>query len=133
MRDVRNPDFRIPDEHMSIVSLTARLFRELSVISVQEHPRDASSRVTLADILGINLMTLVNNDRIVPDYMHPQGVEFNDAQDVRRQVTAAPVIVEVKSELGAGGDPSVQVSFSFSRFYCQETVSCVVTINCPPC
>ncbi|KAE9382671.1 hypothetical protein BT96DRAFT_798442, partial [Gymnopus androsaceus JB14] len=88
-----NDNDEVPDK---ILRSTAELLRSASTIKTAESPRD-SENLTSAD------------------YMLAQHTPFN--------VNAAPIMAEVKSELGSGGsDPSVQSGFSYARFYCSPEV-----------
>lgn len=108
----RNTD-TIPED---VIRLTAKLMRSLSGISVQEKSRDTDTRKILNTILGIGLETVYNQDKTSSDYAALCPTPFH--------VNAAPLIMEVKGELGLGGsDPSVQSSFSFTRFYVSDEVS----------
>ncbi|KAF9024274.1 hypothetical protein BDZ89DRAFT_1069246 [Hymenopellis radicata] len=112
----------VPDD---ICRLTAKLFRELAVISVQDEPRDASSRETLAKILNVGLETIESQDNTKTDFMSTR-LSYG-------QCNAAPVIFEVKAELASGGsDPSVQVSFSYRRFWCEKDRASIADICCCP-
>lgn len=106
-------DIELPE---GVLRDSAKLLRNLSAISVAEFTRDSESRLILASILNTSLDTLSNHDKTSSDYMVSQKTPMD--------VSAAVTIVEVKAEMGTGGsDPSVQVSFSFDRFYCQSEVS----------
>jgi hypothetical protein len=120
-------DLKVPDD---VLRLTASLLRSVSKISVKEAPRDSESREILAKILGVSLEHVSNQDRTSADYMSVQHTPLN--------INAAPIIVEVKGELGLGGsDPSVQSSFSYARFYCSKEVrvslsTAICCTNSPP-
>ncbi|KAJ7867598.1 hypothetical protein B0H13DRAFT_2559789, partial [Mycena leptocephala] len=106
----------IPDDHLRH---TSALMRKLSVIATYEKRRDEETRNIFEDLLQVTLETVPNQDKISADFCHLTATPFN--------ISAADLITEVKAELGAGGsDPSVQSSFSFTRFWVHDTV-------CTPC
>uniref|UniRef100_A0A0W0G6G0 Protein kinase domain-containing protein n=1 Tax=Moniliophthora roreri TaxID=221103 RepID=A0A0W0G6G0_MONRR len=122
LSNARDPDLQVPDD---VLCSTAKLIRQLSVIRVLENPRSSDCRQTLADIMGSALSELVNKDSSSADFMSPHPTPMN--------VFAAPDIVEIKSEWGSGGcDPSVQVSFSYARFYCQDDSERIRDVSCCP-
>lgn len=111
-KNSRDLNLQIPED---VLRLTASLLRSTSRISVPEAPRESASREILAMILNVSLEHVSTQDTLSADYMSPQHTPLN--------VSAAPIIVEVKGELGLGGsDPSVQSSFSYAQFYCSPEV-----------
>ncbi|KAJ3795603.1 hypothetical protein GGU11DRAFT_837427 [Lentinula aff. detonsa] len=99
----KDPELEVPND---VLCHTASLLRSVSKISVQEAPRDLETRVILAKILGVSCEHSIN---------------------------AAPVLVEVKGELGVdGSDPSVQASFSYARFYCNRERAEIRERSCCP-
>ncbi|KIK64163.1 hypothetical protein GYMLUDRAFT_83497 [Collybiopsis luxurians FD-317 M1] len=115
------PDLEVPE---NVLRDTAELLRSVSTISIREAPRDEGTRL-LTKILGISLEHVVNQDRTSADYLSVQHTPFN--------INAAPFIGEVKGEMGNGGsDPSVQVSFSYSRFYCNSERAQIRAVSCCP-
>ncbi|KXN81872.1 hypothetical protein AN958_03574 [Leucoagaricus sp. SymC.cos] len=118
----RDPTLRVPDD---VVRLTAKLLRSVSGIAVAEVPRDKQTRNILSQIMNLAFETVQNKDKTNVDYMSVHPTPLN--------VNAASTIVEIKSELGAGGsDPSVQVSFSYAKFYCHEMRAPIRDICCCP-
>lgn len=107
----RNDNLTPPDD---VLRGTAELLKSVSGINLTEAPRDAATRQILSQILGQSLDRVQNPDSTTADYMHTQPTPFD--------VNAAPMIAEVKPELGLRGDPSVQVSFSYARFHCLDGV-----------
>ena len=70
--------------------------------------------VSIGPMLNTASHQASNQDGTTPDFVVYQAV-LSDA--------AAVVICEVKSELGTGGsDPSVQLSFSFGRYWASDDV-----------
>lgn len=104
----------VPEE---IVRDTASLMRSSSAIQVSEHqPRTQDSRTLLSKILKDPFLQAFNWDQTSADYIALCG-------ETTVHETAAVVIVEENSELGAGGlEPSVQGSFSYIEFWADETV-----------
>lgn len=118
-KNSKDLNLQIPED---VLRLTASLLRSTSRISVREAPRESASREILAKILNVSLEHVSNQDQSSADYMSPQHTPLN--------VSAAPIIVEVKGELGFGGsDPSVQSSFSYARFYCSPEVRKIKLYN----
>ncbi|KAG7440334.1 uncharacterized protein BT62DRAFT_629687 [Guyanagaster necrorhizus] len=102
----------IPED---IVRDTASLMRSSSAIQVSEQPRTQQSWMLLSNILNQSFHQAVNFDRTLADHIYLCG-------DTTVDETAAVVIVEEKSELGAGGsEPSVQGSFSYLKFWADAT------------
>ena len=98
----------VPDD---ILKLTARFLRRVSAISTYDAPRNSESDDILAEILGITFNHITNS-------------AFFSVHPTKWHINAAPILCEVKSELGQGfSDPSVQGSFSYAQFYCQKDVS----------
>ncbi|KAJ7797114.1 hypothetical protein B0H14DRAFT_2912595 [Mycena olivaceomarginata] len=98
-----------------IVRDTANLMRSSSAIQVSEQPRTQNTRTSLAKILKQSFLQVVNLDRTSADHIAL-------CTDSAVHETAAVVIVEEKSELGAGGsEPSVQGSFSYLQFWADPT------------
>ncbi|KAG7098110.1 hypothetical protein E1B28_000081 [Marasmius oreades] len=105
----RDPAFQFPDDD-DILSNTAALIRSCSNIERYEGPRNTKIRSILGRILHLPFDHVENDDRSAADYTSSHGTPLES-------VAAARVIVEVKGELGSTGtDPSVQASFSFTRF-----------------
>ncbi|KAH9960083.1 hypothetical protein BJV74DRAFT_954596 [Russula compacta] len=112
----------VPDE---ILQSTARFLRRVSAISTNESRRDSESRGILAEILGIAFEHISNSDTTSSDFISIHTTKWH--------INAAPIICEIKSELGQGGsDPSVQSSFSFARFYCLDERSKIRDNSCCP-
>ncbi|KAJ6610940.1 hypothetical protein B0H10DRAFT_1919177 [Mycena sp. CBHHK59/15] len=98
-----------------IVRDTASLMRSSSAIQVSEQPRTQNTRTSLAKILKQSFLQVVNLDRTSADHIAL-------CADTAVHETAAVVVVEEKSELGAGGsEPSVQGSFSYMKFWADPT------------
>ena len=94
---------------VDLIRSTVNLMRSHSQIHVQELPRALDTRQLLGEALDCAFVRASNSDRTSPDFVVHQQV----SSDV-----AAVVFCEVKGELGAGGsDPSVQSSFSFSKYW----------------
>lgn len=103
----------VPDD---IVRDTASLLRSSSAIEVSEQPRTQQSRTLLSKILKQSFLQAVNLDRTSADHIALCG-------DTTVDEMAAVAIVEETSELGTGGsEPSVQGSFSYIKFWVDETV-----------
>jgi hypothetical protein len=114
-----NTTLAIPED---VLCNTAALIRSVSKISTKEAPRDAETRAILAQILAVGLEHVSNQDKTSADYMSLAPTPMN--------INAASSIKEVKGELGIGGsDPSVQCSFSFSRFYCGDEVRAILLVT----
>ncbi|ESK82402.1 hypothetical protein Moror_12171 [Moniliophthora roreri MCA 2997] len=110
LSNAHDPNLQVPND---VLCSTAKLIRQLSVIRVLENPHSSDCKQTLADIMECALSHFVNKNSSSADFMSPYPTPMN--------AIAAPGIVEIKSEWGSGGcDPSVQVSFSYARFYCQD-------------
>lgn len=124
----RDSGLEIPDD---VIRNTAALLRSVSKIEVKESPRDADTRSLLSDILGVTFANIVNRDRTNADFMSVQPTQFNiNAADINAtetkvvNINAATTVDEIKAELGAGGsEPSVQCSFSYARFNCNDEAS----------
>ncbi|EEB89619.1 hypothetical protein MPER_12262 [Moniliophthora perniciosa FA553] len=111
--NAQNLNFEVPDE---ILRKTAELIRKLSTIRAYEDSRTTDCKALLSRILGTSLDEVTNADKTAADFTSPLPTELG--------ASAVPDMAEIKSEWGSGGcDPSVQVSFSYARFYCQEEVS----------
>jgi len=109
----RDPALEVPDD---ILQSTARFLRRVSGISTNEALRIRMQREILAKILGVAFECISNSDSTSSDYISVHPTKWH--------INAAPIVCEIKSELGQGGsDPSVQVSFSYARFYCLKEVS----------
>ncbi|KAJ7241717.1 hypothetical protein B0H12DRAFT_42281 [Mycena haematopus] len=105
----------LTDVPEDIVRDTASLMRASSAIQVSEQPRTQNTRTCLAKILKQAFFQVVNLDRTSSDHIAL-------CVDTVVHETAAAVIVEEKSELGAGGsEPSVQGSFSYMNFWADVT------------
>ncbi|KAF5340817.1 hypothetical protein D9757_015128 [Collybiopsis confluens] len=115
-------EVEIPED---ILLHTASLLRSASRVAVKEAPRDAESREILAQILGVALEHISNQDKSSSDYMSVALTSMN--------INAASTVSEVKSELGSGGsDPSTQSALSYARFYCShERASIREICSCP--
>lgn len=109
---VQDPNLTAPEDFLR---RTAKLLRSVSGISIEEASRDEETREILAQILDLSFERVDNQDNTASDYMSVHPTPFN--------VNAAPIIVQVKGELGTSGDPSVHLSFSYARFYCLGSVS----------
>ena len=73
------------------------------------------TRDILENLLDVVLENVPNQDRTSADYCNLVGTLSNDG--------AATLFTEVKRELGIGGsDPSVQSSFSYTRFWSLDNV-----------
>ncbi|KAG7098113.1 hypothetical protein E1B28_000084 [Marasmius oreades] len=120
----RDPAFQLPDDD-DILSNTAALIRSCSEIETYKGLRNSNIREILGRILGLSFDVL-NDDVSAAGYIAPckTSSEF---------VTAALVIAEIEGELGSTDtDPSVQASFSFTRFYCQPQRDPITDqCNCP--
>ncbi|KAG7091938.1 hypothetical protein E1B28_008330 [Marasmius oreades] len=113
----------VPEDEDVILRNTAALIRSRSEIERSKVPRNADICMLLELILGIPFVQLSNDDDYI---LSPHKTNFGVA-------TAAVACVEVKKEMGSTGtDPSVQASFSFSRFYCQQQRDDLTAhSNCP--
>lgn len=100
----------MPDD---ILEGTAELMRILPQISASEHTRDTSSREQPGTLLGKPLLKIDNYDKSSADCM---------SSEAALGIPVLTLIAELKPELAAG-DPSVQVAFSYDRYYCQEQVN----------
>ncbi|ESK82403.1 hypothetical protein Moror_12172 [Moniliophthora roreri MCA 2997] len=105
--NAHDSNLQVPDD---VLCTTAKLIRQLSAIRVSGScVGDNDFLQTLSDILGVVIDTPVGSS----DYMskHPTPMNIN----------AATEIIEIQSDSDIGGaDLSVQVSFVYARFYCQE-------------
>ncbi|KAJ3997180.1 hypothetical protein F5050DRAFT_1807043 [Lentinula boryana] len=118
----KDPELEVPND---VLCHTASLLRSVSKISVQEAPRDSETRVILAKILGVSCEHVMNLNQTLSD--------LTSVQHTLQSINAAPVLVEVKGELGVdGSDPSVQASFSYARFYCNRERTAVRKRSCCP-
>lgn len=105
-RRVRDENIVLP---ITILQLTAKLMRAVSIISVKEAPRDSETRDIMREILDTLLIHAPNEDATSSDYISMVQVPLG---------TATPLQVEVKGEMGTGGsDPSVQGAFSYTRYW----------------
>ena len=109
LRDDRSKDADIPEE---ILVKTALLLSGLSEVESQESGRNIDVRYTLSEILDVSLVGIVNSDSSRADFIHQ--VRTPKLGPVAH---AAPVMAEIKPELGGNTDPTVQVSFSYRRYY----------------
>ncbi|PBK86627.1 hypothetical protein ARMGADRAFT_1066525 [Armillaria gallica] len=101
----------IPED---IVRDTASLMRSSSAIHVSEQPRTQQSHTLLSKILKQSFLHPA-------DLYHPSA-DIALCGNTAVDETAAVVIVEEMSELGAGGsEPCVQGSFSYIKFWVDAT------------
>ncbi|PBK61258.1 hypothetical protein ARMSODRAFT_997450 [Armillaria solidipes] len=109
-----------------IVRDTASLMRSSSAIHVSEQPRTQESQTLLSKILKQSFLHAA-------DLCHPSA-DITLCRNATVNETAAVVIVEEMSELGAGGsEPSVQGSFSYIKFWVDATHRQIREGCCCPC
>lgn len=115
----------IPPE---LISETASFMRSVSAIRPIENTRTLPSRLTLSSILGKSFVQNVNHDGTSADH-----VVLGTTERFRRPEATALALVEEKGEMGASGDPSVQGSFSYTKFWLGEEVRIhSMACHCPP-
>ncbi|ESK88924.1 hypothetical protein Moror_13206 [Moniliophthora roreri MCA 2997] len=118
----RDKNLEVPEE---VLCDTAELIRQCSAIDASESP-DAGYRQTLANILRTPVdIQVVHQDGTFSGCTSPLPTPMN--------VSAAPYIVDFESHLGSSGfDPTVQLSFSYARFYSQKNRAPIRNISCCP-
>ena len=109
-----NTTIEIPSK---IFSDTASFIRSASAIRPIEDNRTLPSRMALSSILG---KCFVRNTS--PDQMSTDHVALGTTKRFSRPEPIALALVEEKGEMGAGGDPSVQGCFSYTKFWPGEDV-----------
>lgn len=103
----------VPEE---VVRDTASLMRSCSAIEVSEQPREKQSLTFLSKILKGPFLQAVDLDRT-------SGYAIALCTETTVCESAAVAIIEENSELGdVGSEPSVQGSFSYIKFWVDETV-----------
>ncbi|KAE9388304.1 hypothetical protein BT96DRAFT_438032 [Gymnopus androsaceus JB14] len=118
----KDSDLNIPDKFLC---QTASLLQSVSAISVEEDSRVWESSNILSEMLSLSFQHIFNEDWTSAGLISAQHTPLN--------VNAAPIMIAVESELGAGGsDPSVQSSFSYARFYCSRERAAIREISCCP-
>lgn len=99
------------------ISDTASFMRSASAIRPIEDNRTLPSRMALSSILGKCFVRNTNADKTSADH-----VALGTTKRFSRPEPTALALVEEKGEMGAGGDPSVQGCFSYTKFWLGEDV-----------
>uniref|UniRef100_A0A0W0FIA7 Uncharacterized protein n=1 Tax=Moniliophthora roreri TaxID=221103 RepID=A0A0W0FIA7_MONRR len=119
LSNAHNSNLQVPDD---VLCTNAKLIQQLSTIRVSgSYVGDNDFLQTLSDILEVVIDTPVGSSNYMSKHLTPMNIN------------AVTEIIEIQSDSDIGGaDPSVQVSFVYARFYCQENRARICNICCCP-
>jgi hypothetical protein len=100
-----------PDE--SMILHTAELMRAASKIATRESVRQTPTRELLSKLLSYTLIQTVNKNKTSSDH----AIVMSCKRPAPPLGAALIAVVEEKAELGTGGEPSVEGSFSYIQHW----------------
>ena len=103
------------------VHQTLKLMQSVSQLAGQENERSESTRHLVSNLLGQQLIKIMNGNNTSPDHCVSVSLDSHEPM-----CTVTPLILEEKAEMGkTATDPSVQVQLSYLQYWMDPSVSVV--------
>ncbi|ETW76280.1 hypothetical protein HETIRDRAFT_389252 [Heterobasidion irregulare TC 32-1] len=111
-----------------MVRQTLKLMQSVSQLAGQENERSESTRGLVSELLGQQLIRVMNGNNTSPDHCVSVSLDLHELMG-----TVTPFILEEKVEMGkTATDPSVQVQLSYLQYWMDPSRRNILEACCCP-